>query len=100
MSGVAWDSDSEIGCPWSGVRLQSHEARVGRLGLEQGQVFLYLFDYGASHELDVSMRSINPQAGGDYPKVVGQQGNAPPQYPDEDDETGPGSWDPYAHWRT
>lgn len=46
------------------------------------------------------MRSINPQAGGDYPKVVGQQGNAPPQYPDEDDETGPGSWDPYAHWRT
>ena len=49
--------------------------------------FLYFFDYGDSHEFEVEVVGIHPQAGpGDYPRVVDQQGKAPPQYHWDDAE--------------
>lgn len=98
LSGEASDPSSEIGSPWSEARLHTHQVEIGQLDLKEGQTFLYLFDYGDSHEFDVTVRSVNPQAKpGKYPKVVDKQGESPPQYPEIDEETGEMSWDPYAH---
>ncbi len=94
MNGKAWDSSAEIGCPWSESALHTHLVQVGQLDLKKGQKFLYLFDYGDNHEFDVTVRSINPQAGkGEYPKLVAEQGDSPAQYPDYDEETGEDDWD-------
>ena len=85
MSGKAWDSSSEIGSPWSDSRVHTHQVQVGLLKLKVGQGFLYLFDYGDNHEFDVTLRTINSQAGkGKYPKLVARQGDPPPQYPGYD----------------
>jgi len=87
LSGKAWDQQSEIGSPWSEAKLYTHEVQIGQLELQEGQVFLYLFDYGDQHEFDVTVLRINPVAPkGEYPRVVSYHGIAPPQYPDEDDD--------------
>ena len=86
MNGKAWDKGSEIGSPWSESMLHTHQVQVGQHDLKEGQIFLYLFDYGDNHEFDVAVLSINPQAKkGKYPRVVAKQGKSPPQYPDYDE---------------
>lgn len=99
LSGQAWDDHSEIASPWSEASLHTHQVQIGQLDLSEGQTFLYLFDYGDNHEFDVTVLKINqlaPKA--DYPRIVDFHGEAPPQYPDIDEETGEMSWDPYRHW--
>jgi hypothetical protein len=72
---------------------------IEQLNLNEGQSFLYLFDYGDNHEFDVTVLRINPLAPkGKYPRVLEYHGQVPPQYPDIDEETGKMSWDPYRHW--
>jgi hypothetical protein len=45
----------------------------------------------------VQVHRINPAAPkGTYPRLVAQHGQAPPQYPASDEETGEMEWDPYA----
>jgi hypothetical protein len=96
MSGREWDQGSEIGSPWSETRRHTHQVEMGSLDLKPGKKFLYLFDYGDNHEFDVQILTTNPSAPkGSYPKVVGQKGKAPPQYPDCDEQTGEPEWDPY-----
>jgi hypothetical protein len=71
---------------------------MAQLDLREGQIFLYFFDYGDSHEFDVTILKINelaPKA--DYPRILDYHGQAPPQYPDIDEETGEWSWDPHSH---
>ncbi|HLF27164.1 MAG TPA: plasmid pRiA4b ORF-3 family protein [Anaerolineae bacterium] len=94
MSGKAWDQHTEIGSPWSDARQHTHQVTLGSLNLKPRQKFLYLFDYGDNHEFDVQVRKHNPSAPqGNYPRVVDEQGKAPPQYPDYDEETGEPEWD-------
>ena len=98
LSGEARDQSTEIGSPWSESSWHTHQLEIGQLDLQLGQTFLYYFDYGDSHEFDVMVLRINYAAPSDkYPKIVAQRGEAPPQYPDYDEETGEMSWDPY--WR-
>jgi hypothetical protein len=98
MSGEPWDRTSEIGSPWSDSSLHTHQAEIGQLDLKPGQKFLYLFDYGDSHEFDVQLLDINrPASPGNYPKIIARQGQSPEQYPDYDEETGEMSWNPYRH---
>jgi hypothetical protein len=98
LSGEFWDQASEIGSPWSDTSLHTHQVQIVQLDLQLGQTFLYYFDYGDSHEFDVTLLSVNPAGTGrQYPKIVGQQGQAPPQYPDYDEETGEREWDPHVH---
>jgi hypothetical protein len=98
LSGEVGDQASEIGSPWSDTSLHTHQVQIDRLDLQPGQRFLYFFDYGDSHEFDVQLLTINPAAApGQYPRLVGKQGQAPPQYPDYDEETGEMEWNPYAH---
>jgi hypothetical protein len=99
LSGNARDRKTEIGSPWSDTHRHTHRETIGSLDLKPGQKILYLFDYGDNHEFDVRVLRINPEAPrGNYPKIIEKQGQAPPQYPDYDEETGESEWDPYAHW--
>ncbi|MAU01150.1 MAG: hypothetical protein CL608_28740 [Anaerolineaceae bacterium] len=67
--------------------------------MQEGQTFLYYFDYGDSHEFEVTVLKIDPLAPkAAYPYILEYHGLAPPQYPDYDEETGELSWDPYRHW--
>ncbi|GEM_PF-699296 len=98
MSGQAYDQASEIGSPWSETARHTHQVTIGSLELKERARFLYYFDYGDSHEFDVQVKHINAAAPkGSYPRVVAQHGQAPPQYPDVDEETGEMEWDAYAH---
>jgi hypothetical protein len=98
MNGKAWDKSAEIGSPWSEAMLHTHQVQVGQLDLKPGQIFVYLFDYGDGHEFDVQVIGINPHAEkGKYPRLVSQEGDSPPQYPDYDEDTGKPSWDPHSH---
>lgn len=58
------------------------------LDLEEGQTFLYLFDYGDEWRFRVRVHEITADAPADveYPKVVESVGKAPAQYGDWDDE--------------
>jgi len=67
-----WESDNP---PWA------DEVRIGELGLPLKHKFMYYFDYGDSHEFEVEVVGIEPQAApGDYPCVIESHGAAPPQY--------------------
>ncbi len=73
---------------------------MGQLNLQEGQTFLYFFDYGDSHEFDVTVLAVTPLAPkAQYPRIVAYHGTAPPQYPEIDEETGEWSWDPHRHKR-
>ncbi len=63
------------------------------LNLKRKQEFMYLFDYGDEWRFKVRVHAIDPDApDADYPLIVEEVGEAPPQYPawdEEDDE----EWD-------
>lgn len=55
------------------------------LGLEQGQTFMYLSDYGDEWRFKVRVHAIIDDAPeGDYPRIVESVGKAPEQYPSRD----------------
>ena len=84
LSGNAWDEDTEY-APQK-ARHSSH-ARLSDLRLRLKQRWLYLFDYGDQHEFDVQLiATSSDQPRGDYPRLIEQHGQMPPQYPGEEDE--------------
>ena len=86
MSGKAWDGRTEIGAPWAETDQHTHQVEIGSLDLQPARKFLYLFDYGDGHEFDVEVMAVNSAApSGAYPRIVGEKGKAPPQYPDFDE---------------
>lgn len=96
MSGKSQDATTEIGCPWSETSRHTHQVEIGNLQLHEKQTFLYFFDYGDSHEFDVTVIDVDPLAPkGNYPKRIDYHGIAPPQYP-FDPDTGDMLWDPFA----
>lgn len=65
-------------------------AVIGKLGLALKHKFIYYFDFGDSHEFDVTVVAIQDQAEpGDYPRLVESIGEAPAQYYSYDDS----EWD-------
>jgi hypothetical protein len=50
--------------------------------------FLFLFDYGDEWHFGVKLVRLSPtvEPGVRYPRVIAQAGEAPPQYPDLEDE--------------
>jgi len=58
------------------------ETTVDELDLEEGQVFMYLFDYGDEWRFSVRVHAINEEAPEDvgYPRIVQSVGEAPEQY--------------------
>lgn len=101
LSGDMRDQSSEIGSPWSDTSIHTHQVEIAQMELQEGQKFLYFFDYGDSHEFDVTVLEIKPLAPkAKYPQILDYHGKAPPQYPDIDERTGKMSWDPYRHWHS
>lgn len=89
MNGKRYDEDYTFASPMEDDRPgYTTEAVIGELGLVLKHKFMYFFDYGDSHEFEVEVVGIRPEAGpGTFPRVVDSQGKAPPQYwSGEDDE--------------
>ncbi len=60
---------------------------VGSLGLKEGNVFGYWFDFGDDWWHQITVTAIAEKAGrAKYPKVSSRIGQSPPQYIDWDDE--------------
>lgn len=88
MNGKLYDQHYGFSCPENEDSPPfTDEARIGELGLVMKHKFLYYFDYGDSHQFEVEVVGIHPQAkSGKYPRVVERQGKAPAQYGWEDEE--------------
>ena len=82
MNGRRFDNWYAFACPYEEDRPPwTDQAVIGELGLVKGHKFLYYFDYGDSHEFEVKVVGIYPEAEpGKYPRVVKSVGEAPPQY--------------------
>jgi hypothetical protein len=97
LSGQAWDRATEYALAseadsFGGPR--AHAARQAAIrdvpwpGASGKQEVLFLFDYGDEWHFGVKLVRQSPTVvpGVRYPRVVAQQGTAPPQYPDLDEE--------------
>jgi len=85
LSGRAWDKRTEYG--HEDAR-HSSGMQIGKLRLRLKQRFLYLFDFGDQHEFDVQLIETSPEPPCEqYPRIVAQHGNMPPQYPNWDGES-------------
>jgi Plasmid pRiA4b ORF-3-like protein len=97
LSGKPWDrateyalhSEADLGggpLPRAAGRVQIREVPFpGATGKKE---FLFLFDYGDEWHFGVKLRRVTEQVepGAQYPRLVARQGEAPPQYPDPDEE--------------
>jgi hypothetical protein len=93
LSGKPWDRASEyarLPDPPSG----RHKRGADGLRVSDAPArkeFLFLFDYGDEWHFGVRLvQTGQVEPGARYPRVVASQGQAPPQYPDVDDED---DWD-------
>ncbi len=98
LSGKAWDRASEYALHSAPNLLGGARPRAaGQVPIREvpfpgttgKKEFLFLFDYGDEWHFGVKLRRVTEQVepGALYPRVVARQGDAPPQYPDpEDDE--------------
>jgi hypothetical protein len=65
---------------------ESAEQRLDRLGLTKGQRIAYVFDFGDEWRVRLTLRGIAADDGGAYPRILESVGDAPPQYPDYEED--------------
>jgi len=85
MNGKPWSSDAY----WCRGDHQpcADQAKIGTLGLTQGQKFLYLFDFGDEWKFDVKLEKIlHSDTLPAKPLIIESRGTALEQYPDFEDE--------------
>jgi hypothetical protein len=59
----------------------SPDVELSKFGLRPRRRFRYLFDFGDNLLHEIAVRRVGkPEAGAKYPRVVGGEGEAPPQY--------------------
>lgn len=97
LNGRAWDPTSEYALdsqpdPFGGRRARAARRvpirEVPLPGASGKKEFLFLFDYGDEWHFGVKLVRMSPtvEPGARYPRVVAQQGTAPPQYPELDED--------------
>lgn len=91
MSGTFWDQGSAISHPLAGDTSDASEIELAALSLETGKRFAYLFDFGDEWRHMVEVKEIGDTAVSgkkkdEYPKITRTKGEAPPQYPDWDED--------------
>ncbi len=60
---------------------------IGSIGLKEGDIFCYWFDFGDDWWHQINVKAIEDKApAGKYPKVIKRVGKNPPQYVDWDEE--------------
>ena len=88
LSGKAWDRSTEYVDPRArepGDR--SARVRLDRLSLRPRQRFLYIFDFGDEWRHDIRVEKLDLKTDrGEYPRIVEEHGEAPPQYGEWDEE--------------
>jgi len=94
LSGKPWDRATEYPrMPDPDLRADVSKRVADRLRLRDapaGREFLFLFDYGDEWHFGVTLaRTGAVEPGARYPRVVAGKGEAPPQYPEEDED----DWD-------
>ncbi len=80
-----WDYEADEDWP------TADEITLAELGLSLGHTFLYLFDYGDQHRFTLQLGAVTtlpPEKvqAQTYPRLVESRGEAPPQYPEWDDD--------------
>ncbi len=83
-----YDDPDEIAFNNEPVPVGSMErTRMGKLGLQPGQVFWYWYDFGDDWIHRITVLSIGEaEPGARYPRVIARVGESPPQYRDWDEE--------------
>jgi hypothetical protein len=83
MDGVKWSTDC-ITSPYDNDgQPVATEIQIGEIGLEQGQRFLYLFDYGDEWTFVVEVENIQELDSVPFkPYLMEGKGKAPAQYPE------------------
>jgi len=87
LSNKPWDSSSEYGLPGTESSARNaRRARIDSLGLTVNKKFIYLFDFGDEWLHSIELLGIKEQEPkGKYPRIIEGQGEAPPQYADDDE---------------
>jgi Plasmid pRiA4b ORF-3-like protein len=90
LDGRFWgDDESEYTRPdWLEPEQRSARVKLSRLGLAAGQRIAYVFDFGDEWRVALTLAKVEPSGDGAYPRIVASRGEAPPQYPDYEDEEG------------
>ena len=79
-------TESELSFLRTGPAPKSADARLDRLKLSKGQRIAYVFDFGDEWRVRLTVRNITAADDGTYPRLLDSIGDAPPQYPDYEDE--------------
>jgi hypothetical protein len=69
---------------------------IAKLRLTPGAKIAYVFDFGDSWRVALGLKERTEDVGGRYPRVVAGEGEAPPQYPDLDEDEDEEAW--LAEW--
>jgi hypothetical protein len=88
LSGRFWDRGSpEYTIPFElEPNQRSAATRLSRLDLKPGQKLAYLFDFGDEWRVALTVVAVEAAEDGAYPRVLERHGDAPPQYPEYEDE--------------
>lgn len=65
---------------------RSADTRLDGLELAVGQRIAYVFDFGDEWRVRLTVRRVAVDDGGTYPRVLKSVGEAPPQYPEYDED--------------
>jgi hypothetical protein len=67
-------------------RRKSATVQLQRLRLKPGQRIAYVFDFGDEWRIDLRLKTIGAPSEGAYPRIIERGAEAPPQYPDWDED--------------
>jgi Plasmid pRiA4b ORF-3-like protein len=62
------------------------DVSVSELGPERGASIAYVFDFGDEWGVELRVFDAGAADSGRYPRIVASKGQAPPHYPDVEDE--------------
>jgi hypothetical protein len=88
LSGRFWDGpETEYTAPdeLETSDAKSAEIALGALELEKEQRIAYVFDFGDEWRVELVVAEVREAGDGPYPEVVERAGEAPPQYPLDDE---------------
>jgi Plasmid pRiA4b ORF-3-like protein len=89
LSGEFWDGpETEYAAPFELEEggAASAQTPIADLGLEEGQTIAYLFDYGDEWRVEIEVTEIRDAGEESFPQILESVGEAPPQYPPDEDE--------------
>lgn len=69
-----------------GPKPKSADVRIDKLKLKRRQPIAYIFDFGDEWRVKLTLIEVVPAEGERYPAIIESRGEAPPQYPDLEEE--------------